>query len=319
MRDAFLTSIESIVTNVELGELENFIASGNIQKAYDALHIDDIAFRPYDLSFGNALEQSAVSETLAMPSLVDARGDKVVFRYDVRNIESSRWLQEHLAGFVTSITDEQHQSIQSFIRQGVADGIRPKTIALNVAGRINPENGTRQGGIIGLSTAQQEFVSNARKELSSGSFASYLERTLRDRRFDSVVRNKAASGKTFNEDESARIIDRYADRLLRFRAGLIARVESATAINQGRVDAYGQAIRRGALRAETVEKTWRSRRDKDVRFSHKVLNGQSIPLYDKFQSPSGAVLFYPCDPMAPADERLGCRCRMFIRVNGAVR
>lgn len=322
MRDAFLTSIDDIVTTIDLTSLEKYIGEGDIQKAYSALHIDDVAFRPYDVSFANALEQSAISETIAMPAFSTAGGNKVVVRYDVRNIESSRWLQEYLGGFISSITDEQRVSIQNYIQQGINDNLRPRTIALGIAGRIDPETRARQGGIVGLSAAQQDYTINAHRELTSGSLSSYtdyLNRALRDRHFDSIVRNYAATGKALSEDDAGRIVQSYSNRLLRYRAGLIARVESATAINQGRIDAYGQAIRRGALRADSIEKTWRSQRDKDVRLSHKVLNGQSIALYDKFKSPTGAMLFYPCDPMAPANERLGCRCRMFIRVNGVVR
>lgn len=322
MRDAYLTSIDNIVSNIELGELESLIGKGDIEGAYRSLHIDDIAFRPYDVSFSDTIEHSASLETLAMPATQDANGHKIVLRYDFRNIESARWTQEYLAGFISSITDEQRMMVKEFIQDGLNRGADKRSIALGIAGRIDPESRSREGGIIGLSGVQKDYVLNAHRELVSGTLdgsSSYLSRSLRDRRFDSVVKNTASVGGRLPDEVADKLTRSYANRLLRFRAGLIAKVESSVAINQGRIDAYGQAIRRGAFTSSQVEKTWRSQRDKSVRYSHKVLDHQSIALFDKFRSPTGALLSFPCDPMAPADERVACRCRLFIRVNGVTR
>jgi hypothetical protein len=322
MRDGYLTSIESIVTNIDLGELERLIGVGDVEAAYKALHIDNAAFRPYDITFTNAFEQSATFETMAMPSMEDAQGRKIIFRFDIRNIETERWLQEYLGGFITSITDEQRDVVKSHILKGYEDKLANKSIALGIAGRIDPTTRMRQGGVVGLSKPQEEYVTNARRELTSGSIDdmhSYLRRSLRDKRFDSVVTNSITQGKPLNAETADKLVKSYSNRLLRFRAGLIAQVESGVAINQGKISSYVQAIRNGAFRSEQVEKTWRSMRDQNVRFTHKSLDNQVVALYDKFKSPSGALLDYPRDPEAPADERVGCRCRMYIRVNGRVR
>lgn len=322
MRDAFLISVENIVTNIELGELERFIAVGDYASAYEALHIDDIAFRPYDLSFTNAYEQSATMEAMAMPLLQDTRGQKMVFRFDIRNIETSRWLETYLAGFITSITEEQRVVVRDYIQQSVDNRVSNRSIALGIAGRINPETQIREGGIVGLSKPMQDYVVRARQELQSGSLEdinNYLSRSLRDRRFDSVVKNTMLRGEKLDIATVDRFVQSYANRLLRYRASIISQVEAGVAINQGRLDSYNQAIRRGAFKSDQVEKTWKSRGDKNVRFTHKTLDRQSIPLYSGFKSSSGAVLQYPKDPLAPPEERIGCRCRMFIRVNGATR
>jgi hypothetical protein len=56
--------------------------------------------------------------------------------------------------------------------------------------------------------------------------------------------------------------------------------------------------------------TWISKRDDRVRPTHRVLDGQSVPLGTPFLSPSGAKLRFPHDPRAPMAERVNCRCKL---------
>lgn len=321
IRDAYLVSIENIVTNINLSQLEELIGKTDIEGAFRSLNIDSVSFRPYDIAFLNAFENSATAETMAMPRF-EKSGREFIFRYDIRNIDSERWIKEHLNNFITSITMDQKKVISNTILSGFADDLSKRTIALNIAGRINSETGKREGGVIGLSSVQEAYVYDARKELLSDKTedrTKYLKRTLRDKRFDSVVKNSIAQGKILTIETADKLAKSYSNRLLMFRAGLISQVETSVAINQGRVDSYIQAIRAGAINSEQVKKTWHSIRDRNVRNSHRALDRVTIPIFSKFRTPQGALLDYPKDPMAPAEERLGCRCRMYMRVNGVLR
>ena len=322
IRDSYLISIENIVSTINLTHLEELINKGDIQAAFKALNIDSVSFRPYEIAFSNAFEQSANTETLAMPRFEDSTGRQIVFRYDIRNIESDRWLKEYLGYFITSITSEQKEVISNHITRGLIDGKSKKSIALDIAGRINPESKMREGGIIGLSVQQELFVSNARKELLSGKIpdmSNYLTRSLRDRRFDSIVKTALAEGRSLSTETVDKLTRSYSNRLLMFRAGLISQIETSVALNQGKMDSYIQAIKSGSIKVEQIEKTWHSMRDRNVRASHRTLDRQTIPFYSKFQTARGSLLLYPKDPLAPIEERGGCRCRMFIRVNGVLR
>lgn len=59
-------------------------------------------------------------------------------------------------------------------------------------------------------------------------------------------------------------------------------------------------------------KEWHTEMDGRERPSHKRANGQVRSLNEPFEV-GGALLRYPGDPTAPADEVINCRCDMIIR------
>jgi hypothetical protein len=79
-----------------------------------------------------------------------------------------------------------------------------------------------------------------------------------------------------------------------------------------------QAARNSGVYAAAVasghtHKTWHSRNDNRVRPTHNVLDSHAWPehtvsIEEPFQSPSGAEIMFPGDPLAPLDEQMNCRC-----------
>jgi hypothetical protein len=61
------------------------------------------------------------------------------------------------------------------------------------------------------------------------------------------------------------------------------------------------------------QKVWNSVHDDRVRDTHQVLDGQGRALGESFDSPSGAKLRYPHDPLAPISEVANCRCFLTVR------
>ena len=64
----------------------------------------------------------------------------------------------------------------------------------------------------------------------------------------------------------------------------------------------------GALLGKT-KKTWMTSRDERVRGSHIGLHGQTVDLFDSFDTPGGPLRF-PGDPLAPPSQTINCRCRL---------
>jgi hypothetical protein len=61
------------------------------------------------------------------------------------------------------------------------------------------------------------------------------------------------------------------------------------------------------------ELLWVSRGDHRVRSSHRRLHGKTRPFGKTFKSwPSGQVLRFPGDPLAPLDEVINCRCTLLV-------
>lgn len=87
------------------------------------------------------------------------------------------------------------------------------------------------------------------------------------------------------------------------RATLVARTESLSAMNAGRMDAF-----RAAAEAEpdiVFEKVWIATEDSRTRPEHREADGQRVPLESPF-SVGGFSMLFPGDPSAPADLVINC-------------
>lgn len=62
-----------------------------------------------------------------------------------------------------------------------------------------------------------------------------------------------------------------------------------------------------AVYAGMTKKTWKARRDDKTRVSHRIANGQTVPIGTAFDV-GGFKLRYPHDPFGPPQETYNCRC-----------
>ena len=86
-----------------------------------------------------------------------------------------------------------------------------------------------------------------------------------------------------------------------------ARTSITSAENAGRVDSYLRAKRIGI----ELEQEWLATLDERTRYSHRELDGQHVPVGEKFKVPSsGHELEFPADPTADPSEVWGCRCTL---------
>lgn len=204
---------------------------------------------------------------------------------------------------------------------GLEQNKTPDQIARSLIGQKNRVTGKREGGIIGLTSMQVDFILSAEEKLRSGDpklMRQYLQLGTRDKRFDRLVTKAIKEGKPVSADDTARIIARLKDKNLQLRATTIARTESITAMRAGRHEGYQQLLEGGAVREDQIERTWDATGDAVTRLSHMALEGQKVTGFSQpFVSPlSGAQMMFPGDPSlgAPADETVNCRCWENIRI-----
>jgi hypothetical protein len=250
--------------------------------------------------------------------LRDPEGNRIVFRFGVRNQAGEAWLREHSSSLVTRIVDDQRESLRTALTEGLAAGQNPRITALNIVGRTNRATNAREGGIIGLTTQQERFVTSARQELLSGDLAmlrNYLGRARRDKRFDATVLKAIREGKPLPAETVQRISGRYADRLLALRGEMLGRTETLNALGKARDDAMSQAIASGKVDARFVTKHWRRSPAEHPRMQHTIMSGQSVPYNEPFVMPDGTRMAFPHDPRAPAHHTVGCKCLVEYRVD----
>lgn len=224
--------------------------------------------------------------------------------------ESSRLIRE--------ISDTARASSRAVFVSGLEAGRNPNSVALDIVGRYSKTAKKRVGGIIGLTEGQTTTVQRVFDRLRSGDPAdlkAYLQMELRDKRFDPAVRRALREGKPVPVAKAQQMRARYADKALKMRGDTIARTEMLSSLHAGQSEGLQQLIDTGSVRADQVVQIWDATGDSRTRPSHMAMDGQSRPVGQAFEAPSGAKLKFPGDPDAPAEERIKCRCWLKPRID----
>lgn len=307
LRRAFLDSIYGLRDTAHLDQIVTMLENGDVNGALRAVGIDPAQFRPFDKTIADAFEAGGNATANLIPVVRDAAGFRTVFQFSVRNLTAEAWLRDHSSTLIKEIVDDQRDMIRSYLTDALAKGLNPRTAALDLVGRINKVTGRREGGTIGLTSSQEEWVRSYAADLASENPLDALSRSLRDKRFDGAVRNAAKNSEPVPAELRSKMVTAYRNRALRFRAEAIARSEAITALHKAQDMSLDQAVNSGAVRADAVSIVWRSAHDSRVRDAHRELDGQKIRKGGVFQSSLGPIRF-PGDPNASPANTVNCRC-----------
>ncbi|AHJ10702.1 putative head morphogenesis protein [Rhizobium phage vB_RglS_P106B] len=320
IRDAFLAAIQNVTDDAIIIDMITAIENGDPERAFQALGFSPAAMRPLTEAIEQAFEQGGILTGDNFPEYLNTPSGRTVFRFDVRNARSEAWLRDHSSQLITRLTDEARENVQSVLQRGMIDGRNPRSVALDIVGRIDPTTKQRTGGIVGLTRNQELWVANTRRDLVNLD-ERYFTRELRDKRFDRIVARAIADERRLPADTIDKIVTAYKNNALRYRGESIGRTEAIQSLNRSEWEAHMQAVDMGALRKGDVSRHWDSAGDSRVRWSHKrmdaLYNEKGVGLDEPFVSPSGAIMMYPGDTSlgAPADEVIMCRCRVRLKAD----
>ena len=306
LRKAFLDAVYAMRNAADISKIAERLEKGDVDGAIRAVGLDPTQFRIFDKTITEAFEAGGVYTGNSIPSYRDGQGFRVRFQFNIRNPAAENWLRNHSGNLIRDVLDDQRQMIRNVMRDGMVAGANPRTKALDLVGRVGA-SGNREGGMIGLTDSQTQWVKAYEAELRSDRPGAALERALRDTRFDGTVVRAAKEGRTLTASEIEPMVKAYTNRALRYRAETIARKEAITALHEAQEQAMRQAIGSGAIVQSAVTYTWRSAHDKRVRDAHRQLDGVSVADGEVFQSILGPIR-YPGDPFATAANVIGCRC-----------
>lgn len=264
----------------------------------------------------------------------------IIFSFEMQNPRAEARIRSEAAARVAGYVDEQVQSARRVIADGFARGEGPQTIAIDIAGRVNPISGRREGGIVGLSDPQVGYVDSMRARLLSGDPDEMMKvlgrfdkdgkwipgtgMTLRDRRYDGAVKRAIAAiakGKSnpLTRDKIDELTAKYSDRLLARRAEDIARTETASGVEMARAEATRQALEKAGLVDDAVTKEWIHQGGiRHARDTHLSMNGKTVDGMEAvFHLPDGSVMLHPHDPAGGVKNNANCRCRGDIVIDWA--
>lgn len=185
------------------------------------------------------------------------------YNFDMTNPRAVDWLSVNSATLVTGVTDNTVEALRYILRRSFVDGIPPRDAAVFIK------------KVVGLLPRHATAVYNYRQEL--------IAKGMAPTRIDDLV-------------------DGYADRLLTFRAEMIARTETIRAASMGQHEGWRQAVGDGLLDERRVRRKWIVTPD-DRLSEHrcKPMAGQQRRLEEEFVTGLGNKVLTP--PAGP-----NCRC-----------
>jgi hypothetical protein len=285
-RARFAETIDSIRDQFTLDELETLLERGRYD---DALVKAEIAAANLASAYTAAYVMAA-QDTAAFV----ANALSTVVRFDQTNLRAVEEMRLNQLRIIREFTEGQRTTTRMALIEGISQGLNPRQQAL-----LFKES-------IGLTQNQWDAVNNFRRLLEANS-AESLTRELRDGRYDRSIRNAINSGQVLSKDHIDRMVERYGQNMVTFRAETIARTESLAAVHQGVDQMFQQAVADGLIDSDLIQ-TWRNAGDARVRDSHSFMGGQQRPIGQPFLSGEGNLLRYPGDMNAPASDTAQCRC-----------
>lgn len=306
LKKAFLEAIHKIADTARLDKIAKMLEGGDIDGAVRAVGLDPASFRPFDKTFGAAFEAGGVATAQLAPA-------KLQFQFNIRNVAAENWLRRYSSDLIAEIFDDQRQMVRNALSAAMSKGVNPRTAALDLVGKIGP-NGHRQGGLIGLTSSQEQWVRNYQEDLLTDPIKA-LTRKLRDKRFEKTIATYAAEQKPLPLSLINKIITSYRNRALRYRAETIARTEAMAALHEAQNQAVTQMLANGVVDTQQIDFVWHTAHDNRVRDTHQTMDGQRRHYGFAFVTGSGAQLRYPGDPAGSAAEIINCRCWMEPKID----
>lgn len=308
---SFYEAIDSVKSQAVISEIARLINLGNVEGIVTLLNIDPVSFRPLESSIFNAYETGGKTAA-AQIGVIPVASGTLAARFDIRSPSAERFINDLSSRKIVEISEDLRFTVRSILNAAMVKGQAPRSTALDLVGRIDPTTRKRIGGHIGLTEQQAQWVQNARFELENLD-ANYLNRKLRDRRFDKSFIKAMRDGKKYKNTDAA--VTRMQARALRYRAENIARTESLQALSEGHFEAIKQAVNVGEV--SDVLKFWDATGDIRTRPEHSEAENRSkkgIPLDAPFFV-GGEAMQRPRQLGASGSNVINCRCRLKTKID----
>lgn len=296
---AFRQAIQIIKDSWTLDALADLLEQGRFEEAVATL---DAAAALMGNTYGAVLVDSAQDAARFLSGALT-----VTVAFDGSNVRAVQAIQANRLRWIREFTAEQRTVLRQALASGIEQGLNPRDQA-----RLFRDS-------VGLTARQERAVANYRRLLTTARADNLpslqaIDRELRDGRSDKSIRRAIRDGTPLPAGQVDRMVDRYRNNYIRYRAEVIGRTEALRSAHQGNEEMYQQAIDDGQIEPQKLVRRWVTASDERVRSSHSSLNGVKKPLGESWQGFNGE-LRYPGDPDAPASETVQCRCAISTRID----
>ena len=317
MLETFNAIVGDIKNQSVLSEITRALEVGDVDAVIRLLGLDEETWEPMSEAIRESYRTGGITGANQIGTIPTNIGT-LAMRFNMRNQRAEKWIQDASSKLITEVVEDQRQAVKDELQAGLERGDNPRTTALNIVGRIDPATKKREGGIVGLTSQQSNWMRNARAELESLD-SSYFERKLRDKRLDKKIRRAIENGEPLDQKTIDAAIVRMQHRALKYRGDVISRTESINALRAGQYESIAQAVERGELMLDEVKKTWDASADGRTRPWHTNAEMQykdGIPFSQPFNV-GGELMNYPSDTTLGATGKnvIQCRCRLIAEID----
>ncbi len=218
----FSLLVRDIKSDIDLDIISDLLETGRFEEA-----LTEALRRAPGL--GGLYTEAFVAAAKDTADFLNRNLEFLVVNFDQTNPFAMQIARENQLRLVREFTQSQARATREALIEGIRTGANPVQQARNFRDSI------------GLTEHQVKAVNNYKRLLSEGDKAVF-DRALRDKRFDSVVRRAIEEGKPLTRTQINRMVDRYRERFIDFRARTIARTEALGSVHSGNLAMYEQAI-----------------------------------------------------------------------------
>lgn len=214
------------------------------------------------------------------------------------------------ARLVMDISDTARNVIVEQLKYNMIAGNNPRKTAIDIRESI------------GLTVPLYQAVQRYRKALEESDIKMLREMMgdvrngLRDHRFDQHLQSIIDGKKTSIPQETIdKMVQRYTERLVKYRSETIARTESMRALALSEYESISEAYKKGNINPN-LRRFWLHAKDERVRAAHieiPKLNPKGVGVVEPFNTPLG-LLRYPRDIQGLPQNVINCRCTLGYRI-----
>jgi hypothetical protein len=204
--------------------------------------------------------------------------------FDKKNPYAIQWARRHSALLVQEITNQSRMAVRQIITAALSEGIPPRESAILIRASVGLTE-SQAGAVLRLNRA---LVEGAGKTVKAGKL------TIR------------VPQRGLTRDKLDLALNRYANRLTKYRAETIARTETMRASNEGQRLLWNNAQRKGLIH-RSAKREWIATLGGPRRPTCERclgLNGQTAPINGTFE---GGLEHPPAHPR--------CRCTTALTYN----
>lgn len=293
INDALLTVWQSVKQAYTLTQIEQAYLSGGIPGVMSLLdNLDPVLAA----NLSPTLQTAMIESGRAVIAILPAAAITTPAWLPSLSLSASRVAMQYEFDLIRDISTTTKEAVRASVTEAVATGKPPQAIARQFRSTI------------GITDGQQKWVSNYRRALENGDTTA-LDYKLRDARYDASVRNG-----TLTQEKIDTMVERYEQRLIKYRSEVIARTEGLRAVEIGQFESVKQGIDGGHIDPAT-EKGWVTTQDGRERTWHDELHKKWLKFNEPFVNSHGSLM-YPRDPNGSASNTIQCRCRLRYRLPG---